>query len=76
MKNVTLSAQEEAIEKLRKIALQQHSTLNEMFRERLNSVAQQQLIEVDAETKLADLWKRTGHLRVGKKLTREDMNDR
>ncbi|HUC87801.1 MAG TPA: hypothetical protein VMR95_01480 [Candidatus Binatia bacterium] len=76
MKNVTLSAQEEAIEKVRKIAVQQHSTLNEMFREWLSTVGQQQLAEGDVETKLTELWKRTGHLRVGKKLTREEMNER
>jgi len=76
MKNITLSAQEDLIEKARKVASRRHSTLNAMFREWLESISNEQTNNEDIETKLNDLWKRTGYLRVGKKLTREEMNER
>ena len=76
MKNITLSAQEDIIEKARKVAAEQNSTLNTLFREWLVEVSNKQTSDKDIEAKLNRLWKRTGYLRVGKKLTREEMNKR
>jgi hypothetical protein len=75
MKNITLSAKEETIEKARKVAARQHRTLNEMFREWLDSVNTETLNET-AEVNLNSLWAKTGYLRVGKKLSRDEMNER
>ena len=74
MKNITLSAQDDAIEGARKVAAHQHRTLNEMFREWLEQI--NQLNEQDTSSKLEDLWSRTGYLSVGKKLSRDEMNER
>jgi len=76
MKNITLSAQEEAIEKARQIASANHSTLNQMFRQWLETLDKQQPGEVDAKEKLGALWQQTNYVRVGKKLTRDEMNER
>ncbi|HVC36333.1 MAG TPA: hypothetical protein VNE40_02730 [Candidatus Dormibacteraeota bacterium] len=76
MKNITLSANEEAIETARKVASQNHSTLNEMFREWLIDVNKKQAVDEDVASKLEALWKRTNYLRVGKKLSREEMHER
>ena len=76
MKNITLSAQEDTIEKARKIAAEKHSTLNAMFREWLENISSEQASEASVEAKLNELWKRTSYLRVGKKLSRDEMNER
>lgn len=76
MKNITLSAQEELIDKVRKIADEQNSTLNAMFREWLVDISNKQSSTRDVDAKLNDLWKRTSYFRAGKKLTREEMNAR
>lgn len=75
MKNITFSAREEIIEQARKIAAQKHITLNEMFREWLDDINHQAKDE-DISSKLETLWKRTNYLRVGKKLSRDEMNER
>ncbi len=74
MKNITLSAKEEAIESARQIAAQKNSTLNEMFREWLDEI--NSTGSVDLGTKLDNLWKETSNFKVGKKLSREEMNVR
>ncbi len=76
MKNITLSAQEESIEKARKVAARHHSTLNAMFREWLEMISSNQVQDGDAATKLNGLWQRTSYLKVGKKLSRDEMNHR
>lgn len=75
MKNITFSAKEETIEKARKVAARQHRTLNELFREWLDSVNEETLDGV-ASSNLNSLWEQTGYLRVGKKLSRDEMNER
>ena len=75
MKNITFSAKEETIEKARKAAAQQHRTLNELFREWLDRVNQEASHET-ASHNLTSLWEQTGYLRVGKKLSRDEMNER
>ena len=76
MKNITLSAQEELIEKARQVAHGQNSTLNTMFREWLEDVSEKQSSNRDVEVTLNNLWNRTGYFRIGKRLNREEMNER
>lgn len=76
MKNVTFSAKEELIEQARHVAAEQHSTLNEMFREWLENVAKRRSQNEDVASKFDALWQQTGYLHVGKKLSREEMNER
>ena len=76
MKNITFSAQEESIEKARKVAFLQHRTLNELFREWLDGI-DESTNGNDNNTKIfANLWEQTNYLRVGKKVSREEMNER
>ena len=75
MKNITFSAQEDAIERARQVAAKKQRTLNELFRDWLAE------LDVQAEEntvidKLETLWEDTNYLRVGKKLSREEMNER
>lgn len=76
MKNITLSAKEDAIEGARKIAAQKHSTLNAMFREWLEDVNGRQTTDENVASQLEALWKQTNYLRVGKHLSRDEMNER
>lgn len=75
MKNITLSAKEEAIERAREVASQKHRTLNDLFREWLDNLGTQ-LSSDDTATRLGKLWEQTSYTRVGKKLTRNEMNER
>jgi hypothetical protein len=75
MKNITLSAQEEAIEKARRIASSKHRTLNEMFREWLDTLNHTQTGTENLK-KFQTIWKKTNYMRVGKKLSRNEMNER
>ena len=73
MKNITLSADEHLIAAARRRAAAEHTTLNEQFRLWLADYArkQEQLRRFD-ET-INDLQ---GKLKVGRKLTRDEMNER
>ena len=73
MKNITLSADDELIETARRRARSEHTTLNEQFRRWLEEYAQpeQRLQRYDAV--MAQL---RGKVRVGRKLTRDEMNER
>lgn len=75
MKNITFSAKEETIEKARKVAARQHRTLNELFREWLDTI-NSETADGSTSSNLNDLWKQTNYLRVGKKLSRDEMNER
>ncbi len=73
MKNITLSADEQLIEAARERARAEHTTLNEQFRHWLAEYAQaharmQRYDEVMAQVR--------GKLKVGHKLTRDEMNER
>ena len=72
MKNITLSAEESLIEQARKAAADQNTTLNAAFREWLlqYSGRQRWLQEYDA------LMERTKYVRVDRKYTRDEMNER
>lgn len=73
MKNVTLSAEEHLIEAARARAREEHTTLNEEFRRWLTEYAQRRQRLERYEAALAGL---RGKLRVGRKLTRDEMNER
>jgi len=72
MKNVTLSADEDLIERARLVARAQRKTLNAAFREWLQQFTAQSgnAQEVDA------LMRRLGHVTAGRSFTREEMNER
>ena len=73
MKNVTLSADEHLIEAARARARADHTTLNEAFRKWLADYSQhEERMRRFDETAAAV----KGKLRVGRKLTREEMNER
>jgi len=73
MKNITLSADEDLIEAARKRALAEHTTLNEQFRIWLEEYARKQQQLRFYDDTVDELW---GKLKVGRKLTREEMNER
>lgn len=73
MKNITLSADERLIEAARERARAEHTTLNEQFRHWLEDYARR---EQQAEEAMAVVRELRGKLRVGRKLTRDEMNER
>ena len=73
MKNITLSADESLIEAARRRAIEDRTTLNAQFRVWLESYARS---EWQAEQAMAVVNELQGKLRVGRKLTREEMNER
>ncbi len=73
MKNITLSADERLIEAARARARAEHTTLNEQFRRWLADYAQAQQRLQRCDDVMAQL---RGKLQVGRKLGREEMNER
>ena len=73
MKNITLSADERLIEAARERARAEHTTLNEQFRLWLADYVQR---EQQAGRAMATIRELRGKLRVGRKLTRDEMNER
>ena len=73
MKNITLSADESLIEAARARARAEQTTLNEQFRRWLADYAQTRERMDRYDSVMRDL---RGKLKVGRKLGREDMNER
>jgi hypothetical protein len=73
VKNITLSADERLIEAARQRAQAEHTTLNEAFRRWLADYAQAQQRLQRCDEVLAQL---RGHLEVGQRLSRDQMNAR
>jgi hypothetical protein len=73
MKNITFSADEHLIAAARQRAAAEHTTLNEQFRRWLADYVQR---EQQAAEALAVMRELQGRVRVGRKLTREEMNER
>jgi hypothetical protein len=72
MRNVTLSADEELIDRARLVARQRHTTLNEAFREWLHQFAAS-----SGDVKQFDeLMSSLGPFRAGRRFTRDEMNER
>jgi hypothetical protein len=73
MKNVTLSADGDLIERAREVARSQHKTLNQAFREWLADYTRR---ENDAKA-IASLYQRLAYVNSGgRKYTRDEMNER
>lgn len=72
MKNITLTADENLIDAARAQARADNTTLNEQFRLWLAEYARKQRLR-QYETAMGEL---RGKLVVGKKLTRDEMNER
>ena len=72
MRNITLSADENLIDRARLVASSQHKTLNDAFREWLEQYAAWSTSgeELDA------LMHRLRHVKVSRTFSREEMNDR
>ena len=72
MKNITLSADEQLIERARLLAKTQHKTLNALFREWLEQLAARGggAQEFDA------LMQRLKHVEAGRRFHRDEMNER
>ena len=73
MKNITLSADEALIEAARERALSEHTTLNEQFRRWLAEYAHTRERMQRYDDVMVTL---RGSLKVGRKLTRDEMNER
>ncbi|MEQ8857905.1 MAG: hypothetical protein RIC56_04605 [Pseudomonadales bacterium] len=73
MKNITLSADEKLIEAARARARAEHTTLNEQFRQWLESYARQRGRMQQYDAVVEEL---RGKVRVGRKLSRDEMNER
>jgi hypothetical protein len=71
LKNITLSADEALIREARRQAALQNTTLNELFREWLESYIARQ----EAVHKYDEFMQQLG-LRFDRKFTREEMNER
>jgi GrpB-like predicted nucleotidyltransferase (UPF0157 family) len=73
MKNITLSAEEDVIERARAAAQAQKKTLNYMFREWLEQVGSTPMAAQNYEA----VKKSLKHISTGgKKFTRDEMNER
>ncbi|MEK8089643.1 hypothetical protein [Thermithiobacillus plumbiphilus] len=73
MKNITLSADEKLIEAARERARAEHTTLNEQFRRWLVDYTRRQERMQRYDEVVESL---RGKVRVGRKLTRDEMNER
>lgn len=73
MRNITLSADERLIEAARARALAEHTTLNEAFRQWLAQYANARGREQRYEEVMAPL---RGKLKIGRRLTRDERNER
>ena len=73
MKNITLSAEENLIEAARERARADNTTLNEQFRRWLAEYAHTRERMQRYDDVMATL---RGRLKVGRKLTRDEMNER
>jgi hypothetical protein len=72
MKNITLSADEHLIEQARRTAKAQNKTLNQLFREWLESYTRPE----SAVERYEALKKRLSYVGDGRKFTRAEMNER
>jgi hypothetical protein len=75
MKNITLSAQDHLLAEARKKAANNGTTLNSLFREWLIQYTTDQQRDQAVEN-FYRLMNKTSYVRVGRKFTREEMNER
>ena len=72
VRNVTLSANEAAIERAREVARDENRTLNDAFREWLEWYGSRRVTREQVEA----LYERLKYVNAGRKFTREEMNER
>lgn len=72
MKNITLSADEDLIERARSVASSQRTTLNAAFRDWLTQFT----ASAGDEQSFNTLMSRLSHVNAGRKFTRDEMNAR
>lgn len=73
MKPITLSADEQLIEAARERARREHTTLNAAFRGWLSEYASHTLLLMEFDAAVASVC---GKLKVGRKLSRDEINTR
>lgn len=76
LKNITLSAQEEAIKALREVAKKRGTTANQMFRDWITSQTAKNQEHRTAELDAFFERMRKSNVNAGRKFTREEMNER
>ena len=72
VRNITLSADEAAIERGREVARDENRTLNDAFREWLEWYGSRRVTREQVEA----LYERLKYVNAGRKFTREEMNER
>ena len=72
MRNITLSADEDLIEKARTVARSRRKTLNVAFREWLEEFTAQ----TGSATEYDSLMQRLQHVESGRRFTRDELNER
>jgi hypothetical protein len=72
LKNITLSAESDLIEKAREAARSRHTTLNEEFRKWLDQYVRQE----DPAAGYGALMERLSYAEPGRSFTRDDLNER
>jgi len=72
VRNITFSADEDAIERAREVARGEHKTLNDAFREWLQWYASRTVKRREIEA----LFERLKYADAGRKFTRDEMNER
>ncbi len=72
MKNITFSADEAKIEQAREVARSEHRTLNDAFREWLEQYSSRR----PTREEIKALFDRLKYVDAGRKLTRDEMNER
>ena len=71
LKNITLSADADLIEEARRLARDQNKSLNDAFREWLVGMVREKHLQ-----KHEELMERLSYVNIGRKFTREEMNER
>ena len=72
VRNITFSADEDAIDRAREVARREHKTLNDAFREWLQWYASRAVKRREIEA----LFERLKYADAGRKFTRDEMNER
>jgi hypothetical protein len=72
IKNITLSSEESLIERARRRAMAENTTLNELFRMWL----ERYVAQPEAADRYDALMRQLTHVQAGQTFTREEMNER
>jgi hypothetical protein len=75
-RNITLTAEDNAIDAARALMKAEGTSLNEQFKLWLDAYIAEHRRKQQVEEALATLDAMAGKLKVGRKLTREEMNER